>query len=226
MPSEQFDRMCVQLYSKLCCLPVCVLSWQLSHAHYGSQLGTGPPQLGPAQIMDKFLEIQPDAEQEDGLPYFQQRAKMMTDIVRRMRSEVDGAGTGARPLEEEAVQLWEEVWRRGWPDIAGTKQAARLFTVGGPTWFVNTLTDRLLSQVYSEDVERACQLVFSLLHVDLVACTLALLLSTLPRALTSPSLAHPGARALARLTVHCLAARYEVPIYQFTLSLKVRYEKR
>ena len=37
--------------------------------------------------------------------------------------------------------------------------------------------------MYSEEVSRCVELVFSLLHVDLPACTLALLLHLLPRLL-------------------------------------------
>ncbi len=38
-------------------------------------------------------------------------------------------------------------------------------------------------QVYSEEVSRCVEMVFSLLHIDLPACTLALLLHLLPRLL-------------------------------------------
>merc|ERR1719341_2238086 len=85
-------------------------------------------------------------------------------------------------LEEEMNVLWEDTWRRGRLDIAGTKQVARLFEIGGPQWFVTVLVEKMVSQVYNEDVERATEMVFSLLHIDLVCCT------------------------LARLTVQCLAA--------------------
>jgi len=113
-------------------------------------------------------------------------------------------------LEEEMNVLWEDTWRRGRLDIAGTKQVARLFEIGGPRWFVTVLVEKMVSQVYNEDVERATEMVFSLLHIDLVCCTLAMLVHTLPRCLAGEGkeglLSHPGGRSLARLTVQCLAA--------------------
>ena len=113
-------------------------------------------------------------------------------------------------LEEEMNVLWEDTWRRGRLDIAGTKQVARLFEIGGPQWFVTVLVEKMVSQVYNEDVERATEMVFSLLHIDLVCCTLAMLVHTLPRCLAGEGkeglLSHPGGRSLARLTVQCLAA--------------------
>lgn len=113
-------------------------------------------------------------------------------------------------LEEQMVWLWEDTWRRGMLDIAGTKQVARLFKIGGPQWFVRVAVERMVSQVYRDDVERATELVFSLLHIDLVACSLALLVHVLPRCLAGRGqetlLSYPGGRALARLTVQCLGA--------------------
>ena len=68
------------------------------------------------------------------------------------------------------------MWARGRLDIAGTKQIARLFRLGGAEWFVTVLVERMVGMVYHEDADKATELVFSLLHVDLVLvqCTLAL----------------------------------------------------
>ena len=75
------------------------------------------------------------------------------------------------------------MWGQGRLDIAGTKAIARLYTLGGAEWFVTVLVERLLGLVYSTDLDRATAAVFSLLHIDLVPCNLALLLHTLPRCL-------------------------------------------
>ena len=142
-----FTRLCGQLSSKLCCLPVCVLSWLISYSHFGQA---------------RLHHLAP------GHP-------------------------GQVPGHE-----------------AGTKSIARLYTLGGAEWFVTVLVERLLGLVYSTDLDRATAAVFSLLHIDLVPCSLALLLHTLPRCLVGEGheqlLVHPGAKCLARLTVDCLAA--------------------
>jgi len=238
--NDMFTRLSQQLYSKLCCFPVCVVSWLASWTHYGDG-GVGGGEGGwrrerkrgvaPLEVVDKFLDIQMDQEDSESLPYFQQRSTMMVNIVRRMRQELErtnrskvgdregGLGGWRRlsqsvgdnnALEEEMTALWEDAWRRGRLDIAGTKQVARLFEIGGPEWFVTVLVERMVSQVYNEDVERAVELVFSLLHIDLVCCTLALLVHTLPRCLAGEGkeglLAGAGGRSLAKLTVQCLAA--------------------
>ena len=121
---------------------------------------------------------------------------MIINIGRKMRQELEEAGT-RRPgaglglsldtkeagLEAELALVWEEMWGRGRLDIAGTKAIARLYTLGGAEWFVTVLVERLLGLVYSADLDRATAAVFSLLHIDLVPCSLALLMHTLPRCL-------------------------------------------
>ena len=233
--SETFSKMCKQLYSKLCCLPVCVLSWLVSHSHYGLAQDRG---ISPLEVMDKFVDIHVDSEMEgDGLPYFQQRSTMMVNIVRKMKQELETVGEKkaggsvdsssswllARDtecssaedrsdlsLEDEMTRVWEGLWSLGRLDIAGTKSVARLYNLGGPEWFVTVLVERLVSCVYYEDVDRAGEVIFSLLHIDLAANTLALLLHVLPRCLAGegkePLLVHPAGRSLAKLTVDCLAA--------------------
>ena len=223
MTEETFSKLCRQLRSKLCCLPVCVLSWLASYTHYGT-LEPGP--VTPLQVVDKFLETsgQLEGEEADGLPYFQQRSAMMVNIVRKMKQEFQRDPPprdllshvppvevgGAVSLDDEMTRVWDEIWRRGRPHIATTKELARLFQVGGAEWFVTVLVEKMLGQVYTDEVDRAGELVFSMMHLDLVSCCLSLLLHTLPRCVLGEggeaALVHPAGKSLARLTVDLLAA--------------------
>ena len=160
--------------------------------------------------MDKFVDIHVDSDMEgDGLPYFQKRSTMMVNIVRKMKQELETVGekkaggsvdsssswllardTEDRSdlsLEDEMTRVWEGLWSLGRLDIAGTKAVARLYNLGGPEWFVTVLVERLVSCVYYEDVDRAGEVIFSLLHIDLAANTLTLLLHVLPRCLAGPA---------------------------------------
>jgi len=222
---ETFNRLCHQLSSKLCSLPVCVLSWLASYSHYGHQ--TQDTKISPLNIVDKFLECQLESDENDGLPYYQQRSTMMVNIVKKMRQEFEsgeqrssGVGESTWSVSQSAESdselvnemnlVWDNVRHRGRLDIAGTKQIARLYNLGGAEWFVTVLVEKMVSTVYNEDVDKATELVFSMLHIDLVPCTLALLLHVLPKCLVGegkePILVHPGGKCLAKLTVDCLAA--------------------
>ena len=218
---ETFASLCRQLKTKLCCLPICVLSWLASFTHYGP---AEEKTVSPVEVVDRFLDTQVEAEEGDGLPYFQQRNAMMVNIVKKMREEFKRESRPKNPvtnssaletdnvmsLEEEMSAVWDSVWRRGRADISNTKELARLYRVGGPEWFVTVLVEKMLSQVYTDEVDRAGEIVFSMMHLDLVTTTLALLLHVLPRCLLGEggetALVHPGGKCLAKLTVDCLAA--------------------
>jgi len=95
---------------------------------------------------------------------------------------------------------------------------------------VSTLLGRVVTQVYQDDVERAIELVFSLMHIDLVACTLSLIVQVLPCLISGPEedtyLSYPYLRALARLLVcslgACLSVRGSMPRLTARQAVTVR----
>ena len=56
---EMFDTMCRGMYSKLCCLPVCVLSWLTSYSHFGQSpvSATSPSPLEVKGALPTCLEV-------------------------------------------------------------------------------------------------------------------------------------------------------------------------
>ena len=230
--SQDLDKLCRDLSNKMCCLPVCVLTWLTSFAHFGYSLKT---KISFLDIVDKFLvEHEETLAEADIVPYYQQRRVIMINIIKKIRLELTsqhsketeaGGGGGSwrgavhhtssdsnqdSVLEADMTGVWERTWSRDRLDISDTREVARLVSTGGAEWFVSVLTEKITSLVYNEDVDRATEMVFSLMHVDLISCTLALLLHVLPRYLMGEGkeavLVHPGGKCLAKLTVDCLAA--------------------
>jgi len=151
----------------------------------------------------------------DTRPYFAKRNDMMVNILKNMRKEIAAAKQNEdhkdlNHLSTSFTKLWEVVWSNSQVTLETTKEMARLYTIGGTHWFVKMLILKLNSQVYSEDVSKCGDMIFSMMHIDLPACTLSLLINTIPAILTGDgdmeSLCYPAGAALARLTVHCLAA--------------------
>jgi len=181
---EFYNKLTGQLASKLCCFPICIVSWLASQTHYGDGSGEGKSLRPTAtSVVDRFIQISAEiGEDTDSLPFYTQRSIMMTNIIRRMRTEIEYTGRipGRVSLSAELDKLWSEVWARGRLDIPATKEFARIFDIGGPQWLDSVLVEKMASQVYSEEVSRCVEMVFSLLHIDLPACTLALLLHLLP----------------------------------------------
>jgi len=208
--NETFNRLTLQLGTKLCCFPICIASWLVSSAHFGEGDAKGRRPSAMA-CLDMFINI-PPGEDTDTRPYFAKRSTMMTNILKKMRREMEESKNSSGKAELSAAfdKLWETVWEKRIINISATKEIARLYNIGGAEWFMNVLVEKMKSQVYNEDVDRCTETVFSLMHIDLPAATLALLIHILPNILTGregkDSLCYPAGTALARLTVSALAA--------------------
>ena len=70
------------------------------------------------------------------------------------------------------TRVGDGLWSLGRPDIAGTKQVARLFSLGGPEWLVTGLVERLVSCEYYEVHPSGRSL--AKLIVDLLAACLSM----------------------------------------------------
>jgi len=210
---DAYNRFTLQLSNKLCCFPICIASWLISTAHYGEgESSAKRPSV--ESVIDRFINIS-GGEDPDSSLYFAKRSTMMINILKKMKKELEeplevSTKTGKLELAAGFEKLWERVWEKRMLDIAGTKEVSRLFNAAGPQWFMEVLVNKITSQVYTEDVERCTELVFSLMHLDLVTCTLSLLLHVLPNLISGSGrrdvLCYPSGSALAKLTVSSLAA--------------------
>jgi len=216
---ETYNRLLQQLSNKLCCFPICIASWLVSSAHFGDEDSTGA-KPSPLSVLDQFINMPlPEGEEMDTRPFFPKRNDMMVNILKNMRNEIAVAkqkdeNNQIANLSASFTKLWEVVWDNSQVTLDTTKEMARLYTSGGTHWFVKMLISKLNSQVYSEDVTKCGDMIFSMMHIDLPACTLSLLINTIPSILAGDgemeSLCYPAGNALARLTVHCLAANIKI----------------
>jgi len=208
---DTYNRLLHQLSNKLCCFPICIASWLVSSAHYGEEDPTGARPM-PLTVLDQFINI-PEGEDSDTRPFFAKRNNMMVNILKNMRKEVQPPKQGdiqLSNLSSSFSKLWDSLWSRSQLTMQGTKELARLYSTGGTHWFVKMVTAKLNSQVYSEEVRKCVDMLFSMMHIDLPACTLSLLMNTIPALLQGSgemeSLCYPAGSALARLVAQCLAA--------------------
>jgi len=220
--TETYNRLTSQLCNKLCCFPIFISSWLVSTAHFGEGEAKGRRPSALA-VIDRFINASCAEEDIDTRPYFSKRSTMMVNILKKMRREMEppvpatdgiggsnGAGSATAHLSVAFDKLWDKVWEKRMLDIAATKEIARLFNIGGAQWLMDILVEKIRSQVYKEDVSRCTEMVFSIIHIDLPACTLSLLLYIIPNILRGngwkEGLCYPAGNALARLTVSSLAA--------------------
>eukprot|EP00088_Acartia_fossae_P050636 TRINITY_DN5673_c0_g1_i5.p1 TRINITY_DN5673_c0_g1~~TRINITY_DN5673_c0_g1_i5.p1 ORF type:complete len:979 (-),score=210.43 TRINITY_DN5673_c0_g1_i5:217-3153(-) len=210
---ETYNRLLHLLASKMCCFPICIASWLVSSEHFGEQ-NLSRTRPSPLEVLDQFVSM-PEGEDSDTRPFFAKRNIMMKNILTIMRKEIIALKQNEdcdnlTRLSASFTKLWDSMWTQSQLTLQGTKEMARLYSTGGTHWYVKMLISKLNSQVYSEEVSKCVDIVFSLMHIDLPACTLSLLINTIPTILSGDghmeSLCYPAGATLARLTVHCLAA--------------------
>ena len=76
-----------QLCGKLCCLPVCIVSWLASYTQHGHQ-GGGVGSVTAVDVLDRFVSLSTENEDAESLPHHAQRCIVMNNIFKVMRNEL------------------------------------------------------------------------------------------------------------------------------------------
>lgn len=90
-----------------------------------------------------------------------------------------------QPLEEQFVEIWKTISERGWLPIESTQTLDNLLQSCGPLWLVTKLINEIMQCKYVKDMEKTMDIVFSLMHLDIERCTVALLGEWLPMLLSN-----------------------------------------
>lgn len=217
--------------SRMCCLPVCISAWLCSYVniiHHDQR-------IKPLSILQEFLKpLSVDQNNPEGSTnsqsiqdssnlYYKERAGLMVAIIKRMFYDVHPLSAShtklkhslhpymlvsRTPITELLEVEFGTLHTQGWLDLKLTHSLESLLTVGGPQWFCSSLIKLGMNFVHSPELQRSVDLLFAVFQLDIEACTLALLVHTLPSYLQNLSrldaLTEPCASALARLSVMCI----------------------
>lgn len=146
--------------------------------------------LKPMNMVQQFLTTStPDelSQQEN----FQERLMLASQIIRKMQHDVHPNKKGraqmltqnlvsAVPLKDQFVEVWKTTTDRGWLPIESTQTLESLLQSCGPFWLVTKLINEIMQCKYSKDMLKTMDIVFSLMHLDIERCTIALLSDWLP----------------------------------------------
>lgn len=216
--SNTFKKMTQTLCSKLCALPVCVLTWLIS---YKTCVADGKLRMG--HFIQDFLLL---LDQEDvfvsDMPHKAERLALMKTILGRILKDVGIVpqspslkcpmglllANNAESLSIALKKEWVKVTTLGRLDISNVYNLLELYKTGGSVWFTSVLIDELFSIVYQDQLDKWCNLLVSIFHIDLEQCTLALLLRVIPGYLTCRNkkyrLTDPHGTTVAKVLVSCL----------------------
>lgn len=207
------------LKSRMCAFSVCAVSWLSSYM----QVVRDNELLKPLNMVHELLAAATpdDFTQKEN---FQERHQLASQIIRKMQQDVHPTKkarvvvaqniVSANPLEEQFADMWRTTMERGWVPIDSIQTLECLLQSCGPFWLVSRLIDEILQAKYTKDMLKSMDVVFSLLHLNIEACTISLLTEWLPMLLMNCSqhkvqLIEPQSTVLARLCVMCILATME-----------------
>lgn len=205
------------LKSRMCAFSVCAVSWLSSYM----QVVRDNELLKPLNMVHELLAAATpdDFTQKEN---FQERHMLASQIIRKMQQDVHPIKkarlavmqiVSSNPLEEQFVEMWRTTMERGWVPIDSIQTLECLLQSCGPFWLVSRLIDEILQAKFTKDMLKSMDVVFSLLHLNIEACTISLLTEWLPMLLMNCSqkiqLIEPQSTILARLCVMCILAMME-----------------
>lgn len=228
---DQLDRLCYHL----CSLPICVATWLCSHV----QVVDAEQAAEPLNFLHYLQTSLGDHDQATPtLDNFKDRSTLMLQVIENMVQVMKG---GIQPTstytnatrngslaigeptsstflssEEPLSHLLRSTWDQVFPGGVISHQALATFRdlmrLGGTRWFVCDIIKAGMQSVFHSDLTRAMDLIYGLLHQDVVGCTLSLLVHALPLYISGPCtdelISKPRTEALARLTVSMIISAW------------------
>ncbi|KAK8397732.1 hypothetical protein O3P69_004486 [Scylla paramamosain] len=221
---DQLDRLCYHL----CSLPICVATWLCSHV----KVVDAEQAVEPLNFLHYLQTSLGEHDQTTPtLDNFKDRSMLMLQVIENMVQVMKGGiqptssytnanrnsslGTGEvvsstflssdEPLSHLLRSTWDQVFPGGVISHQALATFRDLMRLGGTRWFVCDIIKAGMQSVFHSDLTRAMDLIYGLLHQDVVGCTLSLLVHALPLYISGPCtgelISKPRTEALARLTV-------------------------
>ncbi|XP_068245163.1 mediator of RNA polymerase II transcription subunit 24 isoform X2 [Palaemon carinicauda] len=234
LPVQQVKELLDRLRYHLCCLPICAAAWLCSHVqvvdgeqaalpfsllqYLQTSLGdhdSSTPTLENFKdrstllvlIVENMLQVTKggihssstanNSGSTSGTSGKEMSIAMETNTSTLLSSQ--------EPLSHLLKYTWQQIFPTGILNHKALSTFRDLLRLGGTRWFVSDLVQCGMQCVFNSDLNRAVDLIYGLLHLDVVGCTLSLLVHTMPLYMTGPNtgdlLCGPRTHSLARLTV-------------------------
>lgn len=214
---EQVQKVAEGICSEMFSLAVCATAWLCSNA-------VGVDASGDSKVwafFDMFLE---STSRSKVGPHFNnaERAAMMKSVVEKMKGHSSGTSSGAKESRGSMVSITNDpiswTFSSAFQEMMEKKVLTKklrlelemMFNMSGVTWICWSVIGEVLKLNRRDDLALAVGAAYGLFQVDNEQLTIALLRRVLPRLLSDPShnnsITDPRGRALAKLTVWCIAS--------------------
>ncbi|XP_042226337.1 mediator of RNA polymerase II transcription subunit 24-like [Homarus americanus] len=232
LPVQHVKELLDRLSYHLCCLPICVGTWLCSHVQVVDADQAAEPLNFLHYLQTSLGDHDPSVATLDN---FKDRSTLMVEIAENMVQVMKGGVQAASNTssssnsnnrngsnnpgdssilsylfsQEPLSHLLRETWNQVFPGGIITHHALATFKdllrLGGTRWFVCDLIKVGMQSVFHSDLTRGMDLIYGLLHQNVVGCTLSLLVHALPMHISGSCsgelISKQRTEALARLAV-------------------------
>ncbi|XP_064099210.1 mediator of RNA polymerase II transcription subunit 24-like isoform X2 [Macrobrachium nipponense] len=234
LPIQQVKELLDRLRYHLCCLPICAAAWLCSHVqvvdgdqavlpfsllqYLQTSLGdhdSSTPTLENFKdrssllvlIVENMLQVTKGGIHSSSAANNSGSISGTNgkEVSMAMETNAPSLLSSQEPLSHLLKSTWQQIFPTGILSHKALSTFQDLLRLGGTRWFVNDLVQCGMQIVFTSDLNRAVDLIYGLLHLDVVGCTLSFLVHALPLYMTGPNtgdlLCGPRTCALSRLTV-------------------------
>lgn len=197
------------LKTKMGVYSVCAVSWLCCYLHAVNE----EEHRKPLTMIQQLLAEPEDAVAVENL---KERLGLTNQIIHHMQGQFQARSVAvgktqypgmavvcSGPLEETFDNAWAQITEQKWLSVDVAQTLQRLYESCGAFWLVQRLVHELDKCKYVTEVDQVTDIVFSVMHVDIEATTIALIADLLP-VLMAADLAHPYTTAVARLCVYVI----------------------
>lgn len=154
--------------SKNCCFAVVAAAWLCSYMRILRDDEMKKPQF-MVQILTKPLD-ENIMKQET----FSERFALTHEIILKLLEDQTALDV-KKPMNNVFNELWKEIMVKRWLPYEATVSLEGILKACGPFWLMKNLVDQIIQAKFIKDMENTLDIGFSIMHLNIEACTEALL---------------------------------------------------
>lgn len=165
--------------SKMCCFAVVAASWLCAYMKVLRDDEQAKPKVMVQQLM------KPVDEGTMKLDTFSEKFSLTHEIIMKLydsRSTIDSLQkhTNQKPLNDLFDEQWKEINSKKWLPFDVAMNLEQLFKSSGAFWMMKNLVEQIIKCKFINEMETSMDIIFAIMHLNIEACTEALLREILP----------------------------------------------
>lgn len=165
--------------SKSCCFAVVAASWLCAYMKVLHEDEQAKPKILVQQLMKPLDDATMNSDT------FTEKFSLTHEIIMKLydtRSTIETmqTHTNQKPLNDLFEEQWKEIGEKRWLPYDAAMNLEQLFKSCGAFWMMKNLIEQIMKGKFIKDSETTMDIVFAIMHLNIEACTEALLKEILP----------------------------------------------